>query len=102
MDMNALQTRIDELTSAIEASVGNMDLKLLSAMLDERRRLLDRLAVGADAPAAVDLLRRLRERDAVVRSRLGALRDDRVAELGRMRAEPAARRRYLMLANNGR
>ncbi|MBN2071825.1 MAG: hypothetical protein JW814_10250 [Candidatus Krumholzibacteriota bacterium] len=98
-DCKLLIDKIREITSSIEEDLAKMDLKLLSEVLDERRKLLiDLGGSGIDERILYKILTEIRERDAVIRARL-SLQKARVSkEIGAIRMKEDATERYSIIA----
>ena len=95
--INKLTENIERMTGEVELQAGNMDLNLLSDLLELRSASIEELSkteYGRDS--LIDLLGSLQSRDAVVRARLKLMKSEFGKKIEDSRKIDKARRKYSM------
>ncbi len=96
MNYKEIKREIEERTSAIERQLGNMDLKLLSELLNERTLYIrDLLESGTDRDEMAEVLVAIRGRDALIRTRLSLIKSELLIRIETQKRQKEARSKYL-------
>ncbi|MBU8922784.1 MAG: hypothetical protein KOO63_13275 [Bacteroidales bacterium] len=75
--INKLIEEIEKKTDEVELHAGNLDLNLLSCLLEDRSASITELSgAGIERYRLLELLGSLRSRDAIVRARLKVMRSE--------------------------
>ena len=93
--INKLIDQIDQKTSEVELQAGNLDLNLLSCLLEERSVSITELSeAGIERDRLIEILGSLRSRDAIVRARLKIMRSEFSRKIENSRKTDEVQRKY--------